>query len=712
MKMHSRLLILAILMMGIAACSESNKTTTELPPIIENLNFPFIKNNSLYEFDPESGESKIVEAHFTEDSAARLSLFIGPDDENPTLVSSPEGHIVYLDTDEAEEVQGDDSNSSLIHTLLPELIAYSKGSSIFLFELVTRYAHPIVNFEPVDGKPPLICDIRPSLTLDEENRLIDEILYKNEHKLYVKTAPEDCALSTFNYYQIDLEQDPDTEYEIRRISINSHTHVSSHSHTHTDDHDHDHAYEAGEIGDDGLPFDPNNHPHYHTHEHDFFYGHHEEHLYLSKEEIDEVHSLASNQETSFEKSQAWVGRVTNSSEALMYAEHPVYNTSTKEFGYLGFNYLKNQYEFYIKESDRNFDTLEYSFGLTELGVELINRDPNYKNNQDQWFTYIENAILFRHNDALIKLPTLAIFDRGHVEEREDRFETPIFVFQNPEDSQLSYHQETDRLYIRDGLNLHMIEGVSTEETLTTLKEYSAAEVEDIRMISTSQNIIIRKFFAEDNQQSNIDSSSSVQLTGDLGLFIESAGLPSSDTYTSYIEGSDDNILIHLERETDGQPQLFAQNFDSELYTSHFPDIANSIWGRISNLFDSSGAPVEQAIINSNDTTLLSVGEKTIPALINPNIYQYNQDHDLGHGALIGTLPGNIAEVIDIDIKSQFHGEVKVKDSYEHDAPVKTYFFPSSLSFINPTGSFGDMKFMYDDTSEEPSESEELLEEAP
>ncbi|WP_197473118.1 hypothetical protein, partial [Oleiphilus sp. HI0123] len=106
------------------------------------------------------------------------------------------------------------------------------------------------------------------------------------------------------------------------------------------------------------------------------------------------------------------------------------------------------------------------------------------------------------------------------------------------------------------------------------------------------------------------------------------------------------------------------------------------------------------------------GEKTIPALINPNIYQYNQDHDLGHGALIGTLPGNIAEVIDIDIKSQFHGEVKVKDSYEHDAPVKTYFFPSSLSFINPTGSFGDMKFMYDDTSEEPSESEELLEEAP
>ncbi len=415
-----------------------------------------------------------------------------------------------------------------------------------------------------------------------------------------------------------------------------------------------------------------------------------------------------NLETSFETISSWVGRVSETSEALMYAGHPIFNSLTKEFGYLGYNPQEKQYEFYLYDELSTFMTLLYEFNPADSGIELADRAPYLSSSQQTWFTYIEEAILFMHGSALIKLPIPAIFDDDQTKEREQRFENPLFTFQHLEDSEYIYNSDSDQLLIRDGLSMSRARTLSSNDTIELIKDYSGSAVQAIHMHTTARGLVVRKFFEEHEQQAKYNNSSSVILNSSTSSVIELTQYPTSEAYLNYVAGSEGNLLIHGQISADDQTSLAAQNLGNNLTTVHPNEIPNSIWGRITNMTGDDGQAVEQAIASSNDTSLIPTGDRDIPALSNANLYEYHSEQELGQGRLMGSIPGELTEIVSIDIKSDFHGELKLKNSYELDAPTKTFFFPSNLSFINPTGNFGDMKFMYDDApvSDELSADEE------
>jgi hypothetical protein len=693
MIMNSKVLCLAIALTAtLIGCTDSNKPVQELPPLVERLQFQYINNNTLYEFFPDTGESEAVEALF----ASQVG-----DTSTPSLashtVSSPDGHIIYLDTDVAEEVEDEETGvDRLSHTLLPEFVAYTQDSTLFLFDLSTRRSHPISTYSNEDGSNSSICDIRSSTALDEENRLIGQILYKNLMKVYVKTAPEQCSEGPYSYFLVDLVENTSNTYDIRRSSLKEHNHISAHAHDHEGTHEHNHAYETGEIDENGFPFDPNNHAHSHIHTHGYDYGPLEEHLYLSKSELDEVHSATENIEIIYETNNSWVGRSVKTAESEMYAGYPIMKSDPDEIGYLGFNSVDNSYSFYQLVPENDQRSLLYTFSLNDIDNPSLDTS-TARDTQADWFTYINNAILFRHGDALIKLPMLALFDDDQTEERIKQFTNPVYTFQTPDDSQVRYIQSEDLLDIRDGLKLVNVFNLSNNPEAFDI---STNFTQKFEMFSTSSALLAHKFYGEDNTTSDFSESSLVKISGATYQAIESTVLPRTNHYLKIQYGNDDNLIVHGEISEEGI--IEAQEYNADLTTAHFPAFSNSIWSPINNMTDDDGSSISQALINSVDTETIELLDREVPALKNANVYLYDVNNHLGQGDLIGTIPGTVAEVLSIDIKSDLHGEVKVKSSYETNAPVTTYFFPTALSFINPTGSFGDMKPMYDNSESTPS----------
>lgn len=699
MKMLSRYTVLLVLTSIVVGCSNTDKSVSDLAPLVEKLQFPYLKNDTLYEFFPETGESQAVEALITPAGETTISELIQTSGSFSTTVHSPEGNIVYLDIDKSEEIKDNDTGTSqLSHSFLPELVAYSQGTTLFLFEMDTRHTHPIANFKNTDSSIVAICELRPEITLDEESRLIGQILYKNKAQIHVKTSSINCEDGPFAYYRVDLETDSNIEFSLRRQTLKRHSHISTHYHEHESSHDHSHAYEAGEIDENGTPFDPNNHAHNHFHDHGLYYGDLEEHQYLSKAEIDAVHSLEANLDTIYETHIIWAGLVRKSSEAVMYAGHPIFSESSSEIGYLGFNPTKNQYELYQTIQDNLFNTLQLTYSLEGIGEVVTSTPLDRKDPDTPWFTYLDESILFRHGSSIIKLPLLAVFDDDQVKERIARFSNPIYTFESNEETEMIYTPSSDSLLIRDGLKLLMVENISEYETTTeNLYAFSSDTTKDIKVYATSDSKIVRKFFAEDNTQSNNDLSAFVKLEGE-NPTLEQTLFPVSENYLHLKYGGSDNILLQGEVSEVGKTE--AQGYDSSFNRSHFPAYENAVWGPINNLFDNQGVAIKNAIVSSVDTINLDVNGSTLPVLVNPNVYQYDAQHTLGQGKLFGTIPGNVSDVVSIDIKSDFYGEVKIKDSYEADAPIKTYFFPTNKSFLNPTGAFGDMKLMYDSSEDE------------
>lgn len=667
-----KITLLLVWVLAITACSEANKTIEPLPPLVENLQFPFLHDGALYELDPLEGAQTKVQ------SAA-------PEEKDRILIESPDNLMIYLDTDQSVEVKTDD-DAELKHTELPEYVVFSRDASVYLFDFHTRKATSLVTLTNKDtGSNEVICDLREVVTIDEESLFNDTILYKNEEKVYVKTALSECTQEPFNYYQINISSNPDETFEVIRHTLSEHDHKSKHQHNHEDLHEHNHAYEAGEIGDDGLPFDPNNHIHSHRHSHGLQYGDLSEHQYLSKEELDSVHNDSTYIEIEFERHQVPIGKKRNINEALMYADHPVVDLSNEEFGYLGFNQSNNSYEFYSTDQDTLQKTLVWTLDLEELGIPSTNdsRTISHRNNLAVRFSYIGQRIIFTHGNKLILLPLLALFDDDQEIERENRFETPLYTFETSNDYSYSYDKDSHSIFIKDGNKILRIKDFSINGKAELLKEYSSDQVESIELYQVNSKLTITKDYLFDDKKSDLSLSSMVRL---------------SDTYsqeTTVIPVREQYLKPYIE---DGRLLTTTESDDSSTMEAHSPAdgtrhpavLTNSIWGFDTAYSDADGETQPKVILNSENILISDILGRDVPTLSQPNIYEYSAINNLGHGRLLGTLNKPVAEVIDIDKRSDFFGQIYVKHSHLPDAPIYSYFFPYGLSYINPTGEFGDM----------------------
>jgi len=244
--MHARTsfiqyLILLATFSVLAACTDSSTTETPAVPIIEEALFPFIQDHTLYNFNPETGiKEKLAESN--------KSLMIG------------------LDIDQSTQVAEDDGDSGSVVTLnqtaLPEYVVYVKNQTLRLYDLHTRHDHLLTNFAATNEQntDEFICDLRPTITVDQEHLNKNEILFKNEASVYIKTsAIESCTgtPSSFQYFQIKIEDSFTETFEIRRTTLLKHEHFHTHQHEHDYDHDNDHEGDHDHDADAHLS-DPTN----------------------------------------------------------------------------------------------------------------------------------------------------------------------------------------------------------------------------------------------------------------------------------------------------------------------------------------------------------------------------------------------------------------------------------------------------------------------
>jgi hypothetical protein len=675
MTTKSKIALLLGWIFAITGCSEANKTIEPLPPLVEDLSFPFLHDGALYELDPLEGTQSKVQS-----SAAF--------EKDRIWIESPENLIIFLDTDQSVEVKTED-DSELKHTVLPEYAIFSRDASIYIFDLHTRKANKLITLTNSDtGSDEVICDLREVVTIDEESLTSDIILYKNEEKVYVKTSVSDCAQEPFNYYQINIVSDPDNSFEVIRHTLSEHDHLSKHEHDHDNTHTHNHAHESGEIGDDGLPFDQNNHLHSHKHSHELQFGDLSEHKYLSKEEIDAVHDDKANIEIEFEQHQELIGRKRISNEALMYSDHPIVDFSNNEFGYLGFDQSNNSYEFYSTDLDTLQKTLVWTLELDDIDVPALSspREISPRNNLAVQFSYVGNSILFLHNKSLVLLPLLALFDDDQEIERESRFENPLYTFEEDDRFSYSFSSSSQAIFIRDGNKILQITDLSLNGSAELIKTYPSDQIENITLFEYSSLLSIKKDFHFDDKESNLTLSSVVGLSLEQNL--ETTIINAREQYLK-LQIEDDSLLLTT-IESDDNSTLEAHSSSSGAALSNSTGLINSIWGLDTDYSAADGEDFPRIILNSEDIVFENIDGRNIPLLSNPTIYEHYTDNSLGHGSLLGTLGSPVAEVIDIDKRSELFGQIYIKHSHQPDAPIHSYFFPYGLSYINPTGEFGNM----------------------
>jgi hypothetical protein len=223
---------------ALAACSDSSTTEKSTIDIVEEVFFPYIQNSTLYNFNPDTGSSeKLVESN--------KFLMISLDIDESEAASLPGTDTTYLD-----------------QTSLPEHIVYVEDQSLRLYDLHTRHNHILTSFTATTDQDndEYICDLKPAITVDERNLAENEILFKNDTSVYIKTSTtETCtgSPSSFRYFEIKIKESFTETFRIRRTRLLPHEHFHTHQHEHQYDHDNDHNGDHDHAKND-HPSDPEN----------------------------------------------------------------------------------------------------------------------------------------------------------------------------------------------------------------------------------------------------------------------------------------------------------------------------------------------------------------------------------------------------------------------------------------------------------------------
>ncbi len=665
----------------ISGCSDSTKDAEALPELITAVDFPYIKNNSLYAFDPETGESE-------------------------PLLSIESNFILALDTDLSNKNTDADNNQIFEHTATAEYFAYADNKKIYLFDVSTRKNHLIYDFEKEQffnsetqeietQNTSFICDIQKVVTWDEESRLAKKELYKDELSVYVKTSSrQDCTEedSPFNYWQIQISESEKT-YTRRRNSLLEHTQEHAHFHDHDDEkyiyagiHSHDHALETGELDENNEPFDQNNHLHSHTHIHDFLYADEHQHELLSKEEVDTVHNNLKYQEIKFETHRVLVGHKTSFEsldEALMYSGKPILDIPNRTFGYLGFNTKEKSYKFYIGDPDSKVlnkallwqysdDDFSFSNSFTSLS-DIEKLSP--KHNRFSTFSYANKNIWIISNNKIYFFTLDEVFDDDESEARTTSFNNPIFesnINNPPLYLRTQYNESNKAMLISENLELWIIDFSDTRPSSKELvKRFNETDLSQISSNFISNRIYVeKKFITEDS------ASQSIILIENSGLEDFTVIAKTTDSITTF--PAKNSIIMNIREAT-------SQNRIADYYSLNL----NILEGYFDSLWSKDTTDYRNYLEKSAIALLASENTQTEQnSITDPYLSLVNENLLSQDTEFFGKIPDNISNANNIIIFSDLFGYAEVTDA---NASTKSFFFSNVKSSFNFDNEFEEMK---------------------
>lgn len=681
-------IILASLILGTLGCSETTKEAEPLPDLIQSVKFPYINNNTLSSFNPETGE------------------LITLDTYNNNL-------ILALDTDKSKKKTDNTTTISFDHTTTPEFFVYAKEQSLHIFDLENNKSHKIYSFANEKVFDPntnqiskatnsFICDIQKVVIWDDEAKTARKELFKDELSVFVKTSlNENCSDNpdSYNYWKINIVEDKD-EYTLRRKVLLEHTHKHQHFHDHDDEnyeyadlHKHVHILKADEKDENGQNFDPNNHTHSHTHTHDFVYGHEHQHDFLSKEEVDEIHDNPKYHEIKYETYPKLIGKKTtlvSIDEALMYSGKPVIDKTNRRFGYLGFNTSESSYKFFMvnPESEEfrytelwelhneNFD-INNDFSLTNL-ERLSNKDNRLQN-----FDYIDSNIWITANNKIYYFTLEEIFDDDKIEEREYRIEHPLFTSSIMEPSlsnRAKYNEENKSFLITEGLDVWRVDltkGPISEPHL--VRRHIESTLQSIDTYDLSGKIAIQKHFIE-----NSETQTSLVLTENDGLENLTV-IPKTQFQINTLSLKNTLLFNSIENNSEYK---FADYYI--LGSSSTTRLNESVWGL--DAIDYRELTEESVI------TLLT--SETTPAffgsIASPILYLFDLDESLGQGEAFGYIPEDLTSANKIIFLNEMYGIINITNI---EGEEKDYFFSNLKSSFNFDNEYKVMKLLSPETSE-------------
>tara|TARA_R110001592_G_scaffold59905_3_gene182023 strand:- start:35728 stop:37800 length:2073 start_codon:yes stop_codon:yes gene_type:complete len=673
-----------VLIATLYGCSKSTKEAEALPELISAVNFPFIKNDTIYSFNPETGDSE-------------------------ALATAETGLILALDTDESNKETDDEDNEFFAHSIEAEYFVYANKQTLHIYDINTRKDHQIydfkndISFDPESQKITTktnnyICDIQKIVTWDEDTRLSKIVLYKDELGVYVKTSNlSDCSDPTgiYNYWQIIIKTMDET-FTIRRNTLLTHTHINRHFHDHDDEnyplaasHKHEHTLKKGEPDKNGEEFDPNDHDHKHEHDHDFLFEDTHPHDFLSKEEVDAVHNDLRNQKIIFETHPLFIGKKTtleSIDEALMYSGKPVIDTANRRFGYLGFNTTDSALKFYSVDTEDPDLKKTFLWELSNENLDLIDNAPinsklsdleklTPKYNRSSIFKYADKNILITTTTKLIYFTLQELFDDDESEAREARISSPLFVSEvlNPALSKrIKYNNTNKKLTITEDKDVW---GISFEDNdasaATLIKRFNEPFLSEITSTYLTENIVIEKNFIDQDIKQE-----SIILLEELGLENRTVLSKTFDTISTIhfnnqvlINVSDSNFQMR-------SAEFFSNNLGSTL------SFDKTIWSRDTVDYRNNKQQDTVSLINS----VISYNEAN--TIAEPSLYLFDKNNTDGQGEEFGNMLQDISAVNTVVIFTDLYGMVEVENA---DSSISTYFFSNQKSSFNFDNEYKTMK---------------------
>lgn len=671
---------------ALSGCSKTTKEAAPLPEIISKVYFPYIKDSALYSFDPVSGESeKLVESE--------LDLFLA------------------LDVDESNQETDDDDNIIFSNTIAAEYFVFANKQTLHIYDPYTRREHLIFSFkddsifvEEDQGLFPApesyICDIQKVVTLDENARLGEKILYKDELKVYVKTSLNNECIETsqnYSYWQIDILESQEDPYTLRRKMLLEHTHKHTHFHDHDDpnyelaaEHDHPHTLKAGEKdpNNNNLPFDPNNHEHSHSHTHDFIYPADHFHEYLTKEDVDNVHESLVNQQINFETYPILIGRkssINSIDEALMYSGKPIVDINNQNFGYLGLNSVDNSYKFYsvnLESLDKKLlwelksDHFQNLTNTPKTLSTLERITPKY--NRPANFDYINQNILIEANNNLFYFTLAELFDDDEAEARESRLISPLFNSYDTSSNiknRYTYNPANKNMTIIEGLKLLTIEISGDDPGLVTaIKEFQENDLTTIDALDLSANFMVVKTFTTNNKT----ETSVISL---LGNGLENQTIIPRSEINIFINHLDSNLNAFLNI-NDLSNNTLSARFYNNIYSNSLDILYETLWTADSVDYRNN-LQTETSSLLSSDTS--SISPDTIDS---PKLYLFNTDATPRRGEEFGKIPQEVKGTNKMVVFNDLYGAIEVTNI---DETMSTYFFSNEKTSFNFNNEFKIMK---------------------
>lgn len=485
----ARKLAALALLVFVGACSDSGtEGSFEPPPIIEPVTHPFFADGALYGFfktiiDAETAEYETLE-----------------------LLRPDSGIMVALDTDAAQDTEGEPNETFLSRSAIPEFVVYADDAMLYAYELATQHTHTIFDFRAEQLKnASVICDLQPSVRLEEENLEQDRIVYIDEQAVFARASISDCSSGDEN------------DYLHYKVSFTE--------------------------GDD-------------------FYSIRVEEEDPDAEEGDPQTRIATK------RFRELVGQRKPVDRALMYARAPIADLNNDRIGYLGFNPDTMTWKFYLLDIESN--TVRQQWSMTDANfapqIPFLTRNAFPASNffpdtRQANFTRINaSEIAMNYGASIVTFELNDIFDDDRHVERENRLASPIYTFQS--NATYTEYQSNGAWFFRDG---NRILSVGADGTQRLLRDLTSENLLDFDVFTTQSSVALLKHFSDGTYSVTLVAKSgglertllprdanplfNLRNTGNSNnhIFLEQRATPATPNVTArFLDSGEDEILPPLD----------------------------------------------------------------------------------------------------------------------------------------------------------------------